>query len=250
MKFELDEYAYLHSLLHRWHPKYKLIGLFALIFAFAFVEDLRLLPAMLGVTAILYKMSGLPILFLSNRLAYPGFFLLGVVVLLPFLSGETVLWQWGWLTLRQEGILAMTLVVGRFLSILTLSLILIGTTPFITTVKAMRSLGLPLILADMMLLSYRYLFEIAANLTQMQQAMRLRGFQNRAKHWRRIVALTGTLLVVSYEQSERIYKAMQLRGYGNTQVRIQFESYDSPWNRIGLVVTILTAVCFVVAFRF
>ncbi|MEL6936120.1 MAG: energy-coupling factor transporter transmembrane component T, partial [Cyanobacteria bacterium J06607_17] len=32
-----------------------------------------------------------------------------------------------------------------------------------------------------------------------------------------LAAVTGTLLVRSYEQSERVYKAMRLRGYGNSR---------------------------------
>ncbi|MGG6294397.1 cobalt ECF transporter T component CbiQ [Leptolyngbya sp. AN02str] len=260
MNVALDEYANLESPLHRWYPKYKLIGLLALVFAFAFVTDLRLLVPMVIITVVVYGLSGLPLRFLGQRLKYPGWFLLGVVVLLPFLSGSTVLWQWGWLTLRREGVLAMVLVVSRFLSILTLSLVLVGTTPFLTTVQTMRSLGLPAILSDMTLLSYRYLFEIAANLSQMQQAMRLRGFRSQpSRCWflpslpdiRRLVALTGTLLIRSYEQSERIYKAMRLRGYGDRAMALGRSqrrlNRSLGWDQAGLAIALFTAIALVLA---
>jgi cobalt/nickel transport system permease protein len=86
----------------------------------------------------------------------------------------------------------------------------------------MRRLGLPVILADMTLLAYRYLYEIADTLATMQQAMRLRGFGQARQRWLRIngqamqqrAMLAGNLLIRSYEQSERVYKAMRLRGYG------------------------------------
>ncbi|NJR58491.1 MAG: cobalt ECF transporter T component CbiQ [Cyanobacteria bacterium CRU_2_1] len=228
MRVELDEYAHLDSLIHRWEPRSKLVGLLALIFAFAFVEDVRLLPAVVVVTTVLYIASRLPLSVLLKRLRYPGIFLLGIVVVLPFLSGETVIWQWGWLTVRQEGCWAVLLIACRFLAILITGFVLLGTTPFLTLVKAMRSLGLPVILADMTLLSYRYLYEIAGNLATMRQAMRLRGFRSQSKserffipnigNLRRFASLTGTLFIRSYEQSERIYKAMRLRGYGNARV--------------------------------
>ena len=83
MNLDLEAYVHLNSPLHRWDPRYKLIGLFALCFAFALVEDLRLLPAMVGVTALLYGVSRLPLAFLWQRLRYPGWFILGVVILLP-----------------------------------------------------------------------------------------------------------------------------------------------------------------------
>ena len=233
MTLDLDEYAHLDSPLHRWEPRCKLIALVALMFAFACVKDLLLLPPMLGIVALLYGLSRLPLSFLRRRLRYPGIFLLGVVALLPFLSGPTVIWQWGAIALRQEGCLAVVLIAGRFLSIFTTAVILLATTPFLKTVKAMRSLGLPAILSDMLLLSYRYLYDAAGNLATMQQAMRLRGFaphqrshqrsyQRSAKFWfmpnlntlRLLASLAGTLLIRSYEQSERVYKAMRLRGYG------------------------------------
>jgi cobalt/nickel transport system permease protein len=266
MRFELDEYAYLDSPLHRWEPRFKLIGLLVLIFAFAFIKDLRLVPVVLAIAATLYLLSRMPLSFLLSRLRYPGFFLLGVILLLPFFSGETVIWRWGVLTLRQEGVLAMLLVVGRFLAIITTALILMGTTPFLTTVKTMRSLGLSSLIADMMLLTYRYLYDIAANLSTMQQAMRLRGFgtSDRKKRLpfmpdlrelRLLASLAGTLLVRSYEQSERIYKAMRLRGYGSEKFKVH-PVYAGPtsspatlktWSGIGLVCTLLVATGLVVA---
>lgn len=258
-RYELDEFADLDSLIHRWEPRCKLVGLLSLIFAFAWVENLRLVPLMLGVTAALYLLSRLPLTFLTTRLQYPGLFILAVVGLLPFLSGSTVIWQWGMLSLRQEGVEAMLLIAGRFLAIVVLSLILFGTTPFLKTVRALQSLGLPVILADMLLLSYRYLFEIAAMVTTMQQAMRLRGFQQAGrfpflpsgKTLRQLAALVGTLLIRSYEQSERLYKAMRLRGYGYHPVGPQSVLLQHAptlrWHLLGLLLSGLTAVGFVLA---
>ncbi|MGD1895344.1 MAG: cobalt ECF transporter T component CbiQ [Phormidesmis sp.] len=209
------------SHLHSWTPRLKLVSLGLLMFAFAAVKHLQLVIPMLGITAILYGLSGLPLSFLRRRLRYPGLFILAVVLVLPFGSGETILAQLGPFALRQEGLMMMVLVVSRFLSILTLGFVLLGTTPFLTLLRALRSLGLPTVLADMTLLTYRYLFETADMLSTMQKSMHLRGFGHR-KRWLRLEGKTllqlsgllGTLLIRSYERSERIYKAMQLRGYG------------------------------------
>ena len=275
MNLQIDEYAQLDSVIHRWNPQLKLIGLVALIFAFASVEDLVLVPVMLGFTAMLYGLSRLPLSFLNHRLRYPGFFLLGIVLLLPWLSGTTILWQWGWLTLRLEGVLAVVLIASRFLSILTVGLVLLGTMPFLTTIKAMRSLGLPHLLADMTLLTYRYLYEVANNLATMRRAMRLRGFgqgkRYRTQHRRLafvpdardlnlLASLTGSLFIRSYEQSEQIYKSMRLRGYG--QSAIQARSGDGARqqavaiasahplpafvDRLLLMVTLIIAVTFLI----
>lgn len=69
MKLVLDRYAYLKSPLHRWKQSYKLVGLFGLIFAFAFIQQPILLPAALIVTWIIFQLSNLPLSFLLSSLA-------------------------------------------------------------------------------------------------------------------------------------------------------------------------------------
>ena len=179
MKFGIDEYAHLNSPLHRWDPRFKLVGLVSLIFAFSFVQDLRMLPPMLLVTGLVFALSRLPLLFLLSRLRYPSFFILVVVLFLPFLSGETVIASIGPFDLRQEGLAGALLIGARFLSIVTIGLIIFGTSSLLTALKAMRALGLPSVIADMALLAYRYLYEIGDYLHRMETAMRLRYFRGR-----------------------------------------------------------------------
>jgi len=255
VKLGLDEHAHLDSPLHHWETRYKLVGLMVLIFAFSFVQDLRLLPAMLVVTFALYSVSRLPLSYLLTRLRAPGFFLLIVAVLLPFLSGSTVILRIGSLALRQEGCLDLLLIVTKFVSILTTGLVLFGTAPFLAIIKAMRALGLPPVLADMTLLSYRYLYEIGDDLETMETAMGLRGFRarrsGRGGHKAMpllgvLASLAGTILVRSYEQSERVYKAMVLRGYGHSP-RPRDEFQACPRDVVGLGGVLVLAAGFVAA---
>jgi cobalt/nickel transport system permease protein len=252
MKLQLDEYAYLNTPLHRWDPRYKLIAFTALIFAFSFVCDLRLLPVMVAVSGTLYIVSRLPLSFLLARLRLPGYFLLMMAVLLPFLSGQTALFYIGPLAVKQEGCLDLLLIWVKFLCILTMGIILFGTTPFLTNVKAMQALGLPFILADMILFSYRYLYDISDKLKTMQTAMKLRGFRrHNLKSLGTLASLAGTILVRSYEQSDRVYKAMILRGYGQaggTRSEYRWDEFQAyPRDLAGLLVLICIAVAFVAA---
>lgn len=245
----LDAYAYLKSPIHRWEPRCKLIALLALIFAFASVRQLILLPAMILVTLVYYGVSRLPVAFLLQRLRYPGFFLAAIAILLPFSVGNTIIWQLSFLALRQEGLFALVLIVTRFLCILTVGLILFGTAPFLTSIKAMRALGLPAVLADMTLLSYRYIEQFGEDLTRMQTAMRLRGFRINKLSRRNltvVASLIGSLLVRSYDQSQQVYQAMILRGYGCVSPRRQrFKAHTS--DLVALLATCFVAFGFVVA---
>ncbi|NEQ49543.1 MAG: cobalt ECF transporter T component CbiQ [Leptolyngbya sp. SIO3F4] len=243
MRLTLDTYAGLHSPVHHWWPRSKLIGLGGLMLGFASIQHIQLVPVCLLLTALVYSLSRLPWSFLGSRLRYPGLFLLGLVIALPLLSGSVILWQWGPLAIRQEGLMAMVLISGRFLSIVTIGIVLLGTTPLLTLIDSFVSLGLPKLLAEMTLLSYRYLFDMAEQLANLRQAMRLRGFlpKGNRQSWQQLSAVAGTLLVRSYEQSEQVYKAMRLRGYGNSQ---SSKNQVIGWGRavdlvaLGLCVTI------------
>ena len=217
MKQELDAYAHLDSLLHRWENRYKIVGLFLLAFAFAFVEDVRLLPVLIVVTAVLFWLSKLPFKFLGGRLKIPGLILFGIVASLPFLSGSTVLASLGPISIKQEGLMTALIIAVRFVCIITVSLLIFSTDTLVNTLKGMIALRLPPILADMVLLTYRYIFDLGASFRTTQTAVRLRGFQNNKLSQGKLstlAALMGNLIVRSYEQSERVYKAMILRGYG------------------------------------
>jgi cobalt/nickel transport system permease protein len=183
--------------------------------------------------------------------------MLGVVALVPFLSGETVIWHLGGLNLYQEGCIAVLVIICRFLAIMTITLVLFGTSTFLTTIRAMRSLGLSRILTDMLLLSYRYLHEISEDLGKMQTAMRLRGFSGKKLNWRTLgllASLLGTMLIRSHERSERVYRAMQLRGYGSDaylQKRraVNTRSFVKTWfgaDAIALYATLAVAIALVV----
>jgi len=105
--------------------------------------------------------------------------------------------QLGPLTLKKEGCLDLLRIAVKFFAILTMGVILFGTMPFLTAVKAMRGLGLPVILADMTMFAYRYLFEIGDDLKTMQTAMRLRGFCNtKLGVVGSLAALAGTITVL------------------------------------------------------
>ena len=222
MRVWIDEYAGLDSPIHRLEPRLKLVALLGVMFAFSLVDDLRLVPVMLLITGALFMASRLPASFLWTRLRYPGFFLLVMAVILPLFAGTTVWLRVGPLAIRAEGVALLALVASRFVCILTVGLVLFGTAPFTTSIRAMRQLGLPALLADMMLLSFRYLFEFGAALSRMETAMRLRGFGGSRlspRSLRTLAMLAGSLLVRSYEQAERVYVAMRLRGYGGDRAR-------------------------------
>lgn len=104
----------------------------------------------------------------------------------------------------------------------------------------------------MTLLAYRYLEELGEMLTTMQRAMKLRGFQPRqfsSRNLRIFAQLTGSILIRSYERSQRVYQAMILRGYGNSKTAVVpqkssniIDDYYSFW---ATIIALATAIFFI-----
>lgn len=243
----LDQYAHLDSPVHKWAMTTKFVGFVVLMFTFALVSSLWLLIPMVIVTAIIFKLSGLPSNFLRSRLQVPGIFILLIVIVLPFVAGSTELFSLGPLTIYAEGVSAAVLLAVRFVCIITLTIVLFGTDTFLNAIRAMRALKFPNVLADITLLTYRYIFEMGNTFTQMRIAVRLRGFQSNQFSLQVVsvlAALLGNMLVRSYEQSDRVYKAMILRGYGFGTVSLA-EFDTNRTDKLKLVGMLLLAATFI-----
>ncbi|MFS8876701.1 cobalt ECF transporter T component CbiQ [Synechococcus sp. H55.11] len=244
------------SWLHRWRPLPKLVGLGALMAAFAQVQRLALLPLAWALLALLWALSGVPLSRGLKRLAAPGALLIALVALLPLVMGNTILWQWGSLALRWEGLEKALYVVGRSLALLALATLLLETTPLLELLAALRALGIPDLLLELAWLTQRYLQEISAQWQQMQRAAWLRGWQPRGSLWRPGPALrqdlpflaagVATLLVRSYERSERVYQALRLRGYGRAPLVPTAAGGDPcSWAASGLAVAVALGLVWV-----
>ena len=74
---------------------------------------------------------------------------------------------------------------------------------------------MPGLLVQLALLSYRYLFVLAEELSRLRVALRVRAFRSRvsAHSYRTIGHVAGTLLVRGHERAERVGHAMRCRGF-------------------------------------
>lgn len=205
------------GLLSRWDPRFRIVALFVLAFAISSVSSPWLLPPAVAVVAVFVALSGIPLRRLLARLRYPSLVVLALVAALPVLTGTTPAAAVGPLTLTAEGLEASLLVAVRFACIVTLALVLLGAAPLLANIRALRALGVPDIIADMALLTVRHIEVHRQDMRHMRDAMRLRGHDAGRLSWRNLRTLswlTGSLFLRSHERSERVYKAMRLRGYG------------------------------------
>ncbi|WP_051321373.1 cobalt ECF transporter T component CbiQ [Chrysiogenes arsenatis] len=202
--------------LHHWHPRNKVLAAFCLAFTFSFVTNILLLPALLGFAALCAWMAEVTVKTLLQRLKLPSIMVIAMVLFLPFAGGTTPLVSILGLEVYREGLSAALLITLRFYAIMIVILAFLGTTPIHQTIQAMRSLGLPVVMADMAGLVLRYMAVIARDSQQMNTAIRLRGHHTtimRPRSLKTLAWVWGSLCLRSYERSERVYHAMILRGY-------------------------------------
>jgi cobalt/nickel transport system permease protein len=124
------------------------------------------------------------------------------------------------LTLSAEGLRRfLTITTGSWLSV-QVALLLAFTTPFHDLVDGLRALRLPRILVAIVSFMYRYMAVLGDESARMSRARDARSAGEGAGtggsiRWRATVTgrMVGSLFLRAYERSERIYAAMQARGF-------------------------------------
>src|SRR5262249_24937211 len=152
------------SPLRRLDPRWKLAGITLLA---ASVVALRTWPP--AVTALaaalaLAALARLPLRWFLGRLAAVGLFLALFTLTLPFLL---------------PGGLALAAVLAcKALTLVTLMLVLLATSPLDATLKAAHALRVPGLAVQLTLLTYRYVHVVADELSRLRVALRARGFRS------------------------------------------------------------------------
>lgn len=193
-------------------PRARLVSALILAFGIAAIQSLAALPLVMLIAVCVTLASGQAYLVL-RRLRGPALLALGVFVVLSLGSGQGVLAQLGPVALRLDGVQAGALIALRLLSIVALTLALLAPLSPFQLVGALRGLGVPALMADLALLTLRYLDEVSSELRRAHLARRLRAGR---MGWRALpdhAALLATSLIRAQARAERLWAAMRLRGY-------------------------------------
>ena len=146
--------------------------------------------------------------------AFPLIFTIQEQVITSFVIGPLTL------TVSAEGLRRfLTILAGSWLSV-QVALLLAFTTPFHDLVDALRELHVPRIIISIISFMYRYLAVLTDEGARMLRARDARsaagpGGAGGSIRWRAAVTgrMVGSLFLRAYERSERIYAAMQARGF-------------------------------------
>lgn len=241
------------SLLHRLDPRAKLVATLAFIFAAILTPAGRwdVFAAMAAIVLIAIAVSRLSpfLVFGRSLLALP--FVLAAVPVLFNRPGDALFSTpvFGWTATDEGAVALVSILVRSWMSVLAATL-LTATTEADSIIRALRWLGVPRILVSTIAFMWRYVFVIAEEAQRMMRARdsrspRVGPGSGGSVFWRAGVAgnMVGTLFLRSLDRSERVYVAMQARGYDG-----ELRSLDRMVMRprdlafVGLTVALLLVV--------
>ena len=242
-----EDVAAERGLLQRIDPRVKLLGLFSLLVATAFVRNIPVLVALYGGTLVLAAASRLSVSFFVRRvwLFIPIF--TGIVVLPATLNVVThghIVVPLGTafghrLGLTEQGLTSAGLIIARVATSISFVVLLTLTTPWAKLLAALRALLVPRMFVLVLGMAYRYLFTLLTAVTDMYTARTARTVARDADatSGRAFVAASaGALFGKAHALSEEVHQAMLARGYdGNARNINAF--------RIGLIDVAFAAAC-------
>ena len=134
-------------------------------------------------------------------------------------------------------------ILVRFALTVSAALALVACTGMYRLCAGLERMRVPRVFAVQLLFLYRYLFLIADEGFRMLRSLELRGAGRRGLRFRVYASLVGHLLLRAMNRADRIYRAMQARGFDG-EVRIL---RPTPWRWADSAFVFAWAVFFFVA---
>lgn len=245
MALDIDRYAHVGSPIQRWDPRVKIATLILLILCIALLKTLPMAAVALLIGVTILVMTALPMHFVSHGLAFIVVFLIPFFIIMPLTyPGEPAFRVLG-LPFAWEGLRLAALIFMKALAIVLISFAMFGSSRFDVSMLALQRLKCPRTLVQMLLFTYRYTFVFLDEMRRMYTSMRARGFVARTdrKTLRIFGHFVGTLLVHSFERTERVYKAMLSKGYqGELHSMVTFQSQASDFLKAAIVLALAAAL--------
>ena len=216
------------GLLQSLDPRVRLSGLLTLVVAATLSHKIVVVAGIFAVGVILGLLSHISLTMLAKRVWLTVLAFTGIVALPAlFLTPGTILWQApaGIPGVTSQGLKAATLLVTRVETAVTLTTLLVLTTPWMQILKALRAFHVPQEAVMMLAMTHRYIFLLAESATQMFESRTSRtvGALNGRLRRKVMVQSAGVLLSKSIELSNEVYLAMQSRGFrGDAKVLVDF----------------------------
>jgi len=209
----MDLLASGNSLLHRLDPGAKVITTFVfivLVVSFDKYTISALIPFFIY-PVVLVSLGNLPLGYILKKLLVVSPFAILIGIFNPWMD-QRILFNIGSIGVY-GGWVSFFSILLRFTLTVTAALILVSLTGFNAVCASLTRFGVPRLFATQLLLFYRYIFVLTDEAERMARAESLRSFNSGALRLKTFISLSGHLLLRTLNRAERIYCAMQCRGF-------------------------------------
>jgi len=210
---QMDILARGDSSLHRLDPRAKLITTLVFIVtvvSYGKYEVSALIPFF--IFPISQIISGdLPITYLLRKVMIISPFAILIGIFNPLLDRE-ILFQLGSINVSGGWVSFISILV-RFSLTATAALIIIAVTGFSTVCLSLERIGMPQRFVVQLLFLYRYIFVLSDEASRIVRARSLRTFGSKGMGFKPIGSMLGQLLLRTLDRAQRVYLAMNCRGF-------------------------------------
>ncbi len=235
------------GLLQSLDARVKVLSILALLVGVSLSRSLIIIAAVYILALGLGLASAIPAGFMIKRvwLALP--FFTGVIVLpaLFMTPGPALLHLPLGLVITRTGLTTVLFLLLRVSTSVSLTLLLILTTPWNTVLSALGALRVPDVFVLILGMTYRYIYLLlhTANDMFLSRKSRVVGKLSPSKNREILAAAGGALLSKSIAMSSDVYLAMQSRGFRGSMVTLKpFSMRTKDWVWLGTFAAISAAV--------
>lgn len=249
-KLILGQYIPGDSFIHRMDPRSKLISAIWFIVLIFIASTWWTYGMLVAVVLIATVLSNIPLKFYLNSLK-PLALLLSITVVfqLIFSQGDTVLLEFGWVSITQEGLINAVKIILRFVLIVIMSTILTLTTTPLEIADGIESLLKPLKkikvpvqeIALILSISLRFVPTLMQETEKIMNAQRARGVDfssgSLIQRMKKVVPLLIPLFISSIDRADQLAVAMTARGYRGGDSRTKLRQLT--WTKLDTTVMIV-----------
>jgi len=202
------------GLMQALDPRVRVIGMLALVIAAALAHNITVVLFLLLAAIVLALTSAVATRTLALRvwtpvLAFTGIIALPALFLTPGVAVSASS------PITRQGLYTAVMLIARVETAVTLTTVLVLTTPWTHMLKALRALYIPKEAVMMLAMAHRYIFLLAETARQMFESRESRrvGVLRGAEQRRLVAQTSGVLMSKSLDLSQDAFLAMQSRGY-------------------------------------
>jgi len=228
----------------------KILSVLALLIGVNLSRSIAVIIGIYLLTLILALFSSIPADFFIKRVWLTLPFFTGLIVLpaLFITPGPALLRLPLGMAITRTGLITVLFLLLRVSTSVSLTLLLILTTPWNLVLSALSVLHISDIFILILGMTYRYIYLLlhTANDMFLSRKSRIVGHLDPAENRRMLAAISGTLLSKSLNMSSEVYLAMQSRGFRGKIVTLKpFRMHLHDWLWLFVFLSIaLAAILF------